>query len=284
MDREERRRLKQEWKIRHREEWRNHANYSSGGRVWAGCLLLIIGGLLLAKQVGADFPAWMFHWPMLLIAIGLLISLKSGFKNAGGLIMMVVGGAFLVNEIIPDAHMENFIWPVILIIAGIIFIIKPRSSHERKYLHKWGHFEDWNNNNPAPIPSTQEPSAEPARAYTTTPEPDAEYVEINAVFGSVNKLILSKNFKGGEVNAFMGGAEINLLQADIKQVVELEINAVFGGTKLILPGNWNLKNQITAVFGGVEDKRHGEMATPDPNKTLILKGACVFGGIEIKNF
>ena len=282
MDREERRRLKHEWKAQKREEWRSHP-HAGGGRIWAGFLLLIIGGLLLARQVGADFPSWMFHWPMLLIAIGLLISLKSGFRNAGGLIMMVVGGAFLVNEIIPGMHMENFIWPGILIIAGIIFIVKPR-SYDRKYLHRWGNFDDrWNNNN-NPSQVQQEVPAEPIKTYEPNTEADAEFVEINAVFGSVNKLVLSKNFKGGEVNAFMGGAEINLVQADIKQVVELEINAVFGGAKLILPGNWNLKNQVTAVFGGVEDKRHGGLATPDPNKTLILKGACVFGGIEIRNF
>ena len=113
---------------------------------------------------------------------------------------------------------------------------------------------------------------------------DAEYIEINAVFGSANKLVLSKNFKGGEVNSFMGGAEINLLQADIKQPVHLEINTVFGGTKLIVPANWNVKNSITAVLGGLEDKRNPNIANPDPNKILILKGACVFGGIEIKNF
>jgi len=82
----------------------------------------------------------------------------------------------------------------------------------------------------------------------------------------------------------MGGAEINLLQADIRQTVHLEINNVFGGTKLLLPGNWNVKNQITAVFGGVEDKRNASISSPEAGKTIILKGACVFGGIEIRNF
>ena len=111
-----------------------------------------------------------------------------------------------------------------------------------------------------------------------------EFIEINSVFGGVKKIILSKNFKGGEINAFMGGAEINLLQADIKQNVHLEINNVFGGTKLILPSNWDVKNEITAVFGGVEDKRSINLPMPDPNKTIIITGSCVFGGIEIKNF
>lgn len=271
MDREERR--------RHREEWVKHTHDNGGGRIWAGVLLLIVGGLLLARQVGADIPGWVFDWPMLLIAIGLLISLKSGFRNAGGYVMMIIGCAFLMNDIMPDAHMDKFLWPGIFILIGIIFIIKPHSAHDRR----WERFQEKMNRKFAEADRAYI-EAEPIQTKQNDTDTDAEFVEINAVFGSVNKLILSKNFKGGEINAFMGGAEINLVQADIKQTVELEINAVFGGAKLILPGNWNIKNRITAVFGGVEDKRQANISSPDVNKTIILKGACVFGGIEIRNY
>jgi predicted membrane protein len=251
---------------------------NGGNRFWSGLLLLAAGGLLMARQLGADIPGWLFHWHMLLIAIGLLISFKSGFKNAGGLIMIVVGTAFLLNDIIPNAHMQDFIWPGILMIVGIVFILKPRSEKfSKKNLNKWNEYDhslDIHDNYNSPQTATGN--------FAT--DDDAEYIDINAVFGSVNKLILSKNFKGGEINAFMGGAEINLLQADIKQTVQLEVNNVFGGTKLLIPGNWNVKNEITAVFGGVEDKRNGSISSPEPNKTILLKGACVFGGIEIRNF
>ena len=82
----------------------------------------------------------------------------------------------------------------------------------------------------------------------------------------------------------MGGAEINLQQADIKQAAVLEVNNVFAGTKIFIPSNWDIKNEITAVFGGVEDKRSLNLPTPDAKKSIILRGTCVFGGIEIKNF
>jgi predicted membrane protein len=249
-----------------------------GNRLWSGLLLLAAGGLLLARQIGANIPDWMFHWHMILIAIGLLISFKSGFRNAGGLIMIVVGVAFLLNDIIPNAHMQDFIWPGILIIVGIVFIVRPRPHKPYKDWHKWDKSDkNWGNYG-------EHIKNQITSAYENESEPDAEYVEINAVFGGVNKLILSKNFKGGEINSFMGGAEINLLQADIKQPVYLEINNVFGGTKLLVPGNWDVKNEITAVFGGVDDKRNASISSPDPNKVIILKGACVFGGIEIRNF
>jgi predicted membrane protein len=250
---------------------------NSGNRFWSGLLLLAAGGLLMAKQLGAQIPDWLFSWHVLLIAIGLMISFKSGFRNAGGLIMVLVGVAFMLNDLIPNAHMQDYIWPGILILAGIVFILRPSSHSHHNKKDEW---KDWKYGKfiTEPLPDVVTPKVESA------PEEDAEFIEINAVFGSVNKLILSKNFKGGEVNAFMGGSEINLLQADIKQPVVLEINNVFGGTKLLVPGNWDLKNNIAAVFGGVEDKRNPGISAPDPGKVIILKGACVFGGIEIRNF
>jgi predicted membrane protein len=249
---------------------------NSGNRFWSGLILLAAGGLLMAKQLGAYIPDWLFSWHTLLIAIGLMISFKSGFRNGGGLIMILVGAAFMLNDLIPNAHMQNYIWPGILILAGIVFILKP-GSHSHNY--KKDEWKDWKYGK-----FITEPVPDAAPKVETAIEDDAEFIEINAVFGAINKLILSKNFKGGEINAFMGGSEINLLQADIKQPVQLEINNVFGGTKLLIPGNWDLKNNITAVFGGVEDKRNPGISAPDPRKVIILKGACVFGGIEIRNF
>jgi hypothetical protein len=272
MDREERRLSREE---------RRQASTNSGGRILTGLLLLVAGGLLLARQLGAAIPSWMFQWHMLLIAIGLLISFKSNFKNAGGLIMILIGVAFLLNDIIPNAHMENYIWPGILMTIGILFIMRPRPG-ARRHWHKWENANrDWTNYGEN-LKNKIVDESTPVQGQPI--EDDAEYIEVNSVFGSVNKLILSKNFKGGEVNAFMGGAEINLLQADIKGPVQLEINTVFGGAKLVVPGSWHIKNEITAVFGGVEDKRNAGIASIELNKTLTIKGACVFGGIEIRNF
>jgi hypothetical protein len=82
----------------------------------------------------------------------------------------------------------------------------------------------------------------------------------------------------------MGGAEINFMQADIQHPIELEVNNVFGGTKLIIPSNWDVRNEISAVFGGVEDKRNFNNSASDTDKRILLKGACVFGGVEVTNY
>jgi predicted membrane protein len=82
----------------------------------------------------------------------------------------------------------------------------------------------------------------------------------------------------------MGGSEIDLSQADISGKIVIDVTNIFGGTKLIVPSSWDVQNDITAIFGGVDDKRQISGVTLDPNKILVLDGTCMFGGIEIRSF
>ena len=82
----------------------------------------------------------------------------------------------------------------------------------------------------------------------------------------------------------MGGSEIDLSQADFNGRITIEATNIFGGTKLIVPPTWDVQSDITAIFGGVDDKRQVSGINLDPNKVLILDGTCMFGGIEIRSF
>lgn len=248
-------------------------------RIWSGLLLIAAGVLLLAYKMGAPVPGWIFTWPMLLIALGLLTGLKSNFHNPGALIMIVIGGIFLIDQTNPAFNFHNYLVPVILIAIGIIYVLRPRNSWTSRTGKRWRErrYDNELSDNSSPVNNIKMDT-------NNGNEENAEYVEINAVFGGVKKIILSKNFKGGEITSFMGGTEINLLKADIQQPIVLEVNNVFGGTKLIVPSNWDVKNEVTAVFGGIEDKRSINNAMPDPAKTMVLKGTCVFGGIEVSNY
>ena len=127
----------------------------------------------------------------------------------------------------------------------------------------------------------------PATPNTKTEELAADrndIIDATAVFGGVKKIILSKNFKGGDITNFMGGSEINLTQADFNGRVKIDATNIFGGTKLIVPAHWDVQSEVVAVFGGVDDKRRFIGVQPDPNKVLILDGTCLFGGIEINSY
>ncbi len=243
---------------------------------WTGIFLIIVGGLLLVDRIGNSMhehylPSWVFTWPMLLIGIGLLTGLQHNFRNNTWLILVIIGSAFLIDEQFRELNLHELIWPGVLILIGAAFIFRRRSGWDkREWKNKWKNDwkDKWHDQN----------------AAFATQTDDGEFIDSTNVFGGTKKVILSKNFTGGDITCFMGGAEIDFTQADIQKRVVLDVTMVFGGLKLTVPSNWDVKNEVTAVFGSVEDKRTVAATNFDPAKVLVLSGTAVFAGIEIRNF
>jgi len=238
--------------VKHRMEDRFN---SKSGRILGGIVLLCVGATLMAREFGADIPHWIFSWPMIPIAIGLFIGAKMNFRPDGWVIPVIVGAAFLLNDIMPELQLRHFIWPTAIIVVGLFMIFRPRKHH-------WG--EHWN-----------------ADSQTQS---DGDMIEVISVFGGNKKMIITKNFKGGEAVSVFGGTELNLTQADIHGTVTLELTQVFGGAKLIVPSNWKINSEVVSVFGALEDKRQFTAEPVDDNKVLKVIGTSVFGGVEIKSF
>src|SRR5688572_19941028 len=231
------------------------------GRALGGLIVVTVGVVLLAKQVGVDFPYWFFSWPMLLIAIGLYLGFRHSFRNLGWLFPTAIGGVFLVNDIVPELELKQFIWPIIIICIGLVMIFRPRGRNRGgeywKQRYNQGNTESLSNN-----------------AFETV-----------TIFGGDKKQIISKDFKGGESVCVFGGVEINLTQSDINGTAEIEVVQMFGGTKIIVPPHWRVQSdELVCIFGSLEDKRQVAGSTVDPTKTLILKGTCMFGGIDLRSF
>mgnify|MGYP003462789976 FL=1 len=77
---------------------------------------------------------------------------------------------------------------------------------------------------------------------------------------------------------------MNLTQADFEGQVVIDVTAIFGGTKIIVPQGWHVKSEVTAIFGGLEDKRGIMPIAEGQNKLLIIKGIALFGGVDIRSF
>lgn len=245
-----------------RNEWRKHMNpdfekTQARGRTWLGIILVIIGAVLLGKKLGLMIPAWVFTWPMILILAGIYNLGKHGMRHPAGIILLAIGGMFMIDRISPTpiAHIG---WYVFIIAAGIFLIFSSRKKKQPS--------ENWTF------------SAE------TTETDRSDYVNVECLFGGVEKSINSADLKGGKISCIFGGAEINLLQSDINRPVTIEISAVFGGVELMIPATWKVQTEISAVLGGVEDKRPLSELNPDTSKVLILKGSVVFGGVSIKGY
>jgi predicted membrane protein len=255
-----------EWDKKKNEMMNNLEESHRRGKVVGGIIIVLVGALFLAREMGVIMPPWLLSWKVLLIVAGLFVGIKHAFRNWGWMIPVIIGGVFLMQDIYPQFVISNYFWPLAIIVFGLIIIFKPRRKW-RDYEWKGGSGKHW-------------------KAYTPgqTIASD-DFLEINSVFGSVQKNIISKDFKGGEINVVFGGAEINLSQAELTGASTLEVNIVFGGTKLIVPPHWEIKSELTAVMGGVEDKRMArkEFSTEE-TKILVLKGDVVFGGLEIRSF
>ena len=120
------------FKKRMEERWGNKKR--GHGSLWTGLLLLIIGGLLLLKTANVlIFPSWFFTTPVLLMAIGLFIGLRHGFRGPVWFILMIIGGILLADRIDPGMDLRRFMWPLILIGVGLIFILRPK----RRRCQEW---------------------------------------------------------------------------------------------------------------------------------------------------
>lgn len=216
------------------------------GRVIIGILLIILGALFVMRNYEIlDFPYEYFTWEYFFILIGLLFFLLSRNKTAG-IVLIAIGLFNLVPEL----------WPLLLVLVGLYIIF----GRKGKFRH-----------------STE--STEPGQ-----PKNSNDYFESISIFGGGSKIINSDNFKGGNIVSIFGGSEINLTNSKLADGENsIEITALFGGTTLIVPADWNVELDVLPIFGGFGDKR-----MKDPNKKiqegrkLLIKGIVLFGGGEIK--
>jgi predicted membrane protein len=262
-----------------------------GKSAWVGIIFLVVGGLLLARMAGLHFLDWIFQWEFILIAIGLIIGFKEGFRNFTWLILVSIGTFFLLDDLLPDFNLGRMIIPAVFIGIGLVMVFGRNRRGTSVPVQSGPDIP----NDPLRTsyegidPLDEAINGGPAQSSTVADGLGADastenVLNISAIFGGVKKTILSKNFKGGEIVSIFGGAEVNLLHADMNQPVVIDCVTIFGGTKLYIPHNWEIKSEAVAIFGGVEDKRRFPHITQVPNKTVILKGFSMFGGIDIKSY
>lgn len=219
------------------------------GRVMGGVILVAIGLIFMARQMGLDLPYWLFSWPVILIAVGFYIGGRHSFRIGGWVVPIIIGSVFLVEDVFYDIDMRHFLWPSIIIGIGLYMILRPRGASRR-----------WDSGSIS----------------------SEDVLDATSVFSGTKKNIISKDFKGGTITNMFGGTDLNLMQADINGTAIIDSTTIFGGTKLVIPAHWNLKSDVVCIFGGIDDKRQIGKES-DSNKTLVLKGTCIFGGIDIKS-
>ena len=227
-------------------------------RFGIGILLLVIGGLILLSNfhlIPYEVKHYIFTWKSLLIGIG-VISLLSNDNKVPGIIMICIGAFFFIPDFLDlTFRFRKLFWPVLFIGIGLMFIFRKRINYNAK------------------VPP-----------YSTTSN-SSDYIDEIAIFGGGDRKITTKLFKGGRVTSIFGGSTFDFSDADLAEGVHvIDVFSCFGGSKFIVPTDWEVKTDVVSIFGGFNDKRKNLVNTNGNNKIIIFKGLVVFGGGEIKSF
>ena len=268
-----------------------HPSDPRNTRALAGLILLGIGAILLLNQFNFFFFAHnLTVWPLWMIFGGFALGARNSFNKPGAFILILLGVIFLITENINRS--DDFVWPLAIIAVGLWLILRKRSRFDKtQFKSDFKDISDESKTTEGPITDHTTPAdfttsstLPPKQEYSSKPPTGDDFLDTVSVFGSVKKIILSKDFKGGEIVNIFGGAELDFTQADINGRIIIDITQLFGSTKIIVPSHWQVVSDIAAVFSGIDDKRMRNTAATGSEKVLVLKGVSIFAGVDIRSY
>jgi len=238
-------------------------NRNSNKRFYFGVILIVLGVILILERLNLipeTVSDLLISWQMLLIGIGALSFI--GGNRTAGTILMVIGGTFMIPEIITVPHeIRRIYWPLILVGIGVALLLRQRDTHR-------------------PLKSDD--------PILNIPKDDSfNTFDDFVIFGGREIFVNSQQFAGGKATSIFGGIEFDLRKASLRQGgAVIDCVSVFGGCGFKIPMDWNVRNEVTTIFGAFTDKRGDTYSDRyyDPSKTIIIKGISLFGGIEVKHF
>jgi len=236
---------------------------SSNKRFYFGIILIVVGCIMILEKLNLipeSVSDLLISWQMLLVGIGVL-SLIGG-NRTGGTILIVIGGFFMIPELITVPHeIRKIYWPLILVAIGVALLLRHRDSLRN--------------------PKVGDP------VLDVPIDNSADSFDDFVIFGGREIFINSQAFKGGKATSIFGGMEFDMRKASmVPGGAVIDCVSVFGGCGFKIPMDWNVRNEVTTIFGAFTDKRGDTFNERyyDPSKTIVIKGISIFGGIEVKHF
>lgn len=246
----------------------------SDKRFYFGVILICTGVILILEKLNLipdSVVDVLISFPMLIVVIGSLSYI--GGNQRAGVLMMLAGGIFLLPRFLDDDAerlMRNLTFPLIVVAIGIAILFRQRQQSVPVM--------------PVTDPMLNSPAG-PSDPGTT--DFSTNSFDDFVIFGGREVFINSQNFTGGKATSIFGGMEFDLRKAIMSpNGAVIDCVSVFGGCGFKIPMDWNVRNEVTTLFGAFTDKR-GETFNEryyDPSKTIVIKGVSIFGGVEVKHF
>jgi len=218
-----------------------------------GLGIIAIGVLFTLDNLDIIYARdYLRYWPAILVLVGAVqLTQPQGApgKLMGG-ILLTAGGLMLLDRFdLIDFSIWD-LWPIFIIILGISLLRGAR-----------GRSTNWRSQGEADSDSI---------------------VRGMAILGGFSRKNSSKEFLGGELTAIMGGCELDLRNASMKETeATIEIFALWGGVVIRIPEDWTVVVRVSPIMGGVEDSSLPPKNAPV--RRLNITGFTIMGGAEIKN-
>ena len=222
-----------------------------------GLIIVVVGVLFTLDNLDILYARdYLRYWPALLVVYGvakMALPERHG-SRFWGLVLTFVGAALLIDKLyIFDFRLWDF-WPLLLVAVGAMMILRTKQGTFRN----------------------------PAERWDTKDIDTDSIVNASAILGGSRRNVHTKDFRGGELTAVMGGCDIDLRNAAIaKSPAIFNVFAFWGGIEIKVPQNWSVSFEGTPILGGYDDKtfRQGSEA----EQRLIIRGTIVMGGVEVRN-
>jgi predicted membrane protein len=228
--------------------------HSFNAKIVAGIAIIIFGILVSLSKfgLGLEINVW-DCWPLilLLIGFGLLFRPRENRRYFGGILFLVFGALFLAHNLIKilNFNIVGLLLAVIVVIIGAKILTRELGRSKKSLLPQ-------------------------------------DKINLSVILGGGKFSISSKELKGGNVTAIMGGCNVNLRDADFaEESIVMDTFAIMGGIELTVPNSWEVVMQGVPFMGAMEDKTNHNTSYGDKaqKKRLIIRGTAIMGGVEIIN-
>ncbi len=220
-------------------------------RAFFGVTIAAFGGVLLLRNLEIiKFDSWHLFWGTVwavgLILAGLMtiFSSRRASLRVWGLLLMTIGVSIGLGAYgVINISVWKIFWPVMLIAIGLIVSVGS-GGHKRS---------------------------------KKSVADDSGNEKIAIFYGEESRV--KGDYTGGSATAIFGGVELDLRRANIKDGAVIDIFTFCGGVSISLPDDVIVKNEVRGILGGSEYKT---VSKSSAKKTIILRGECILGGLEVK--
>jgi len=219
-------------------------------RLIVGLGVLVVG--LLWTLDNLDFvetDALLEWWPMILILVGVVRLFDPHASKVGSVAIIVFGSGLLLDSI-DFMHFDvGDLIPIGIAVLGGKLVLDALGRRP-----------------------------EPPRTF----EDRDAVVHSFALMAGVRRQTTSNEFRGGDANAIMGGVELDLRGAHIKEGDQavLDAFAFWGGIEIRVPESWRVVGNVLPLMGAFEDNTSNKSGA---GPILVIRGTAIMGGIEVKN-